>query len=380
MRSLYNARRRAQKILNRRINSWRASMAFSGCIRLSTFSRRSRSIAASWRTSWFRAFHFAYLAEPMPSASSAETTHTVMSVAVTRSIKAKVAGTIYKTESCVAKFGRSAAFAKATAPKEDRRSLNDTGVAHLTFLRRGGDLLPMRASGVILAIVCTGMAFSGVRVIRAQEATSANLPDQFHPWESTPTSNSKKKKTQSSSQQSLAAPKQNVAPAPQQTPAAEELPTVMPAEEKHPEPSQPVEARTNLTAARVAKSAPPPEESVPEITPIENKPRPKKRPRPAVQSEATSVSAPVPMSLPVAQSMAIRAPLPEYTYEAKRRNLTGSGTCLVTVDPATGTVTDARMYQSTGSTMLDKLTIQTFKSWRFKPGTVSQVRVPISYE
>jgi protein TonB len=238
----------------------------------------------------------------------------------------------------------------------------------------------MRASGVILAIVCAGVPFAGVRVTRAQEATSANLPDQFHPWESTPTSNSKKKKTQSSSQQSLAAQKQNVAPAPQQTPAAEELPTVMPAEEKHPEPSQPVEVRTNLTAARVAKSAPPPEEAVPEITPIENKPRPKKRPRPAVQSEATSVSAPVPMSLPVAQSMAIRAPLPEYTYEAKRRNLTGSGTCLVTVDSATGTVTDARMYQSTGSMMLDKLTIQTFKSWRFKPGTVSQVRVPISYE
>jgi len=30
--------------------------------------------------------------------------------------------------------------------------------------------------------------------------------------------------------------------------------------------------------------------------------------------------------------------------------------------------------------MLDKLTVQTFKSWRFKPGTVSQVLVPISYE
>ena len=78
--------------------------------------------------------------------------------------------------------------------------------------------------------------------------------------------------------------------------------------------------------------------------------------------------------------MAISAPLPEYSYEAKRRNLTGSGICVVSVDPTTGRVTDARMFQSTGSTILDKLTIQTFKSWRFKPGTVSQVRVPISYE
>ena len=75
-----------QKMLNRRINSWRASIACAGFIRLSTFSRRSRSIAASSRTSRLRAFHFAYLPAPMPSASSAETTQTVMSVEVTRSI------------------------------------------------------------------------------------------------------------------------------------------------------------------------------------------------------------------------------------------------------------------------------------------------------
>ena len=78
--------------------------------------------------------------------------------------------------------------------------------------------------------------------------------------------------------------------------------------------------------------------------------------------------------------MAITAPLPEYTYEMKRRNLNGNGVCVVTVDPATGTVTKAMMFQSTGNPLLDRLTTQTFKNWRFKPGTISQVRVPISYE
>ena len=77
---------RFQKILNRRINSWRASIACAGFIRLRIFSRRSRSIAASSRTSWLRAFHFEYLPAPMPSASSAETIQTVMSVEVTRSM------------------------------------------------------------------------------------------------------------------------------------------------------------------------------------------------------------------------------------------------------------------------------------------------------
>ena len=82
------------------------------------------------------------------------------------------------------------------------------------------------------------------------------------------------------------------------------------------------------------------------------------------------------MSLSVAQSMAISAPLPDYPYEARRRNLAGNGVCVVTVDPVTGTVTDATMFQSTGSTLLDTLTVQTFKSWRFKPGTVSEFEYP----
>jgi TonB family protein len=238
----------------------------------------------------------------------------------------------------------------------------------------------MRASRVILAIACTGVAFAGVRVIRAQEATSANLPDQFQTGEMMQIHKSKKKKVESTSQIAATAPEQNTAPVPEQMPTAEELPGVVATQEKHVEPSPAVETKQNITSARITKSAPPPEESAPEIAVEEKKPRPRKRPRPPIQPEATTVLAPVPMSLPVAQSMAISAPLPQYTYEAKRRNLGGSGVCLVSVDPATGRVTDARMFQSTGSTMLDKLTTQTFKAWRFKPGTVSQVRVPISFE
>jgi len=74
-------------MLNRRINSCRASMACSGFIRLSIFSRRSGSMAASSRTNLLRVFHFAYLLEPMPIARSAEMIQTVTSVAVTRTIK-----------------------------------------------------------------------------------------------------------------------------------------------------------------------------------------------------------------------------------------------------------------------------------------------------
>jgi len=78
--------------------------------------------------------------------------------------------------------------------------------------------------------------------------------------------------------------------------------------------------------------------------------------------------------------MAVSAPLPEYPYQAKRANITGSGVCVMTVDTASGKVTNAVMTQSTGDAMLDTVTTNTFRRWRFKTGTVSQVRVPVDYE
>jgi TonB family protein len=68
-----------------------------------------------------------------------------------------------------------------------------------------------------------------------------------------------------------------------------------------------------------------------------------------------------------------------YPSEAKRHHITGDGVCIVTVDTASGKVTDATMEQSTGNTLLDKSTIEAFRQWRFKPGTVSRVRVPVTY-
>ena len=86
------------------------------------------------------------------------------------------------------------------------------------------------------------------------------------------------------------------------------------------------------------------------------------------------------MSLSAAKAVAVSAPLPEYPYQAKRAHITGSGVCVMIVDTASGNVTSAMMAESTGDGILDKVTTNTFQRWRFKPGMVSQVRVPISYE
>ena len=51
----------------------------------------------------------------------------------------------------------------------------------------------------------------------------------------------------------------------------------------------------------------------------------------------------------------------------------------MTVNTASGNVTSAIMTESTGNAFLDKITTDTLRRWRFKPGTVSQVQVPMTY-
>jgi TonB family protein len=265
------------------------------------------------------------------------------------------------------------------------RSLDTEWLCHepreLTLLAWGGDFR-MFARIVSAFLACTVVCFVGAHLTHAQEATSANLPDQFQTGEMIQVHKTKKKKTESISKAVVRAPNQDTAPVPEQPLAAEEVPTqTAPPEEKKPEPNQSSASMPPNQKPKTPSEQPPPaEESAVVAVPTGKKHRSRKGSRPAVQPEAASISAPVPVSLSVAQSMAITAPLPDYTYEMKHRNLTGSGVCIVTVDTATGTVTNATMFQSTGSPLLDKFTIQTFKGWRFKPGTVSEVRVPISYE
>jgi len=83
--------------------------------------------------------------------------------------------------------------------------------------------------------------------------------------------------------------------------------------------------------------------------------------------------------LSAAKAVAISAPLPDYPYLAKRAHITGSGVCVMLVDRRSGRVARAMMEQSTGNAILDKITTDTFAEWRFKPRTVSQVQVPITY-
>jgi TonB family protein len=122
------------------------------------------------------------------------------------------------------------------------------------------------------------------------------------------------------------------------------------------------------------------EEAAPPSTPRPRRSRVKKHAASVVREDSVTAPTPTQLSLSAAQTLAVSAPLPEYPYEARRANVTGNGICAMIVDTATGKVTNAMMAQSTGNAVLDKVTTETFRRWRFKPGSVSEVRVPISYE
>jgi len=194
----------------------------------------------------------------------------------------------------------------------------------------------------ILAVLCTGVVLASAPLAHAQEATSPNLPEHIETGEAAPPPKLKKKKKERSREIAAAASSEKPAPAIEQAATAGE---------------------STIPAA-----------------PAEKKHRVKRRAPPAVQSEPTSFSTPTSLSLSAAQAMAVSAPLPEYPYQAKHANVTGSGVCVMIVDTASGKVTNAMMAQSTGNAILDKVTTETFRRWRFKAGSVSQVRVPISYE
>src|SRR5438067_11437727 len=130
----------------------------------------------------------------------------------------------------------------------------------------------MPARTVSLFVVCAGVCFAGAHWSRAQEATSANLPDQFQTGEMIQIHKPKKKKAEST-QRVATAPKQNTAPVPEQTSAAEKVPAqIAPTEQKKPEPNQSTASNQPATPPEEVPSA---EVSAVVAVPADRNPRPR---------------------------------------------------------------------------------------------------------
>jgi periplasmic protein TonB len=153
-----------------------------------------------------------------------------------------------------------------------------------------------------------------------------------------------------------------------------------PAVDLPPQPPQVVEA-----VLAPPEATPPPEDiPIPEPPPppdiqpefVEERTPPPRQPN---AQKFTPIKAPGPMSMSRAKALALYAPRPQYPYEARSRHVTGSGVINADVDPASGNVTSASVAQSTGSPILDSAATSAFRQWRFRPGTVSKVRIPITF-
>src|SRR5262249_29323897 len=216
-------------------------------------------------------------------------------------------------------------------------------------------LLPKLLPSSLLAALCLALAASPLA--QAQDATSMTLsvgPSKT----ATPTPAPEKPTLEI---WAGAPDHQKPAPIPGQTPSAGEPATPAPrakqgtSVKRHATPATIPEAVADDPRRRVFGSA--------ALTPLSSAP---------VADDLTPLSS--------GKAMAVNRPLPAYPYQARHHHIVGDGVCIVTVDTASGKVTDATMEQSSGNAILDKSTTDAFRQWRFKPRTVSRVRVPISYK
>ena len=92
-----------------------------------------------------------------------------------------------------------------------------------------------------------------------------------------------------------------------------------------------------------------------------------------------AMSTPAQIAQDVAPKKRISAPAPKLVRDKHGRYLTGSGVAVAEVDTRTGYVKSLRMQKSTGHPELDQSALNAFRRWRFKPGTVHEVRLPITF-
>jgi protein TonB len=119
----------------------------------------------------------------------------------------------------------------------------------------------------------------------------------------------------------------------------------------------------------------PDQDSFPEenLKPLAFPVRPYRKARPPSLVRGTTAS------FRLVKAMVAYAPRPVYPYEARRQRVMGSGVALLTVDQTSGSVTDVIMARSCGNAILDSSTLDALRRWRFRPGSVTKVQVPVTY-
>ncbi len=137
---------------------------------------------------------------------------------------------------------------------------------------------------------------------------------------------------------------------------------------------------------------PPPDEAPPPIPPpptdpnefVLESPTPPPRPRLTQQTKARATSlhrqgaSARSASYVSGSANMLAAPHPSYPYEARRSRQTGSGRFLLTFNPS-GSVSRVSVIQSTGSQILDQVSVNALRQWKCRPGAYEQAYVPVTF-
>jgi TonB family protein len=70
--------------------------------------------------------------------------------------------------------------------------------------------------------------------------------------------------------------------------------------------------------------------------------------------------------------------LPDYPYAARDQHVEGSGLYRLNINPD-GTVSSVTVLKSTGHMLLDQAAIHAFRQWRFRPGALRVLKIPINF-
>jgi TonB family protein len=217
----------------------------------------------------------------------------------------------------------------------------------------------------------------------AEQKESAN-PAATKPAQAAPSPNESVMSASSAKPEGVAEQKSSANPAAMEPAQSVSPPSesVMSASSAKPEGAAEQKRSPNPAAMEPAQNAPPPSESV--MSPSSAKPegvaeqkgsanQPATKPSPARRASAERL-----ISGSAARPVTTYAPRPGYPQEARSHRIEGNGVCVVSVD-ASGSVTSVSMARSTGSALLDKSVLSTVRTWRFKPGTVGKVSVPVEF-
>ena len=99
---------------------------------------------------------------------------------------------------------------------------------------------------------------------------------------------------------------------------------------------------------------------------------------PLLKTKETKQAYPRILSAKEANQFVMHKSFPEYPLHARSERKTGSGVYLMRVQPG-GRVSSVVILKSTGWDELDRASMNAFAEWRFKPGAVKAVKIPVTF-